>query len=564
MKHLISKTTTAVPVLALALAVGGCGSSSDDEMMPPEPTAQERCEGANGRYNADGSCTSAEELAAEAAAARAEMQRSEIGTAIDDAETAVAGLTDDASDTAISAAQMAVADAKTAVAGAGDIDADEKAAFNTAIGVVEGTLSSKMTSIMAAREAADEAMKAAMAKTGKELHAALGPNQGGATALTNIAAPTLTSAGLGIDAAAGAGALDDATDPALVTLTAGDSAGSLGGWMGMDYAHTDSGTKVMNAARVYTNQGAAKTVTFAAAGHTVATATTTDDFKGYLTLDEADTATLGRIMGDTFTHSGIQTHTYDSATEVAFTTRGTFDGAPGEYRCTGTCSSTNDGKGSPSALGGVWHFKPDAGAMVSQSDDHYLYYGWWVSKDEDGMPTAASAFAGRFGTDPGDSTDGLDTGGDLTALTGSATYTGNAAGKFAMSNVLDGTGNGGHFTADAMLEATFGTGTTAGVTGTIDNFRLNDGSEDPGWSVSLARGGLNTTGGITAPAADPTVWSINGNKAPASGTWSGTMYDETVGDDDDGSNLPTTVTGTFYSEFSTVGRMVGAFGADKE
>lgn len=36
--------------------------------MMPEPTAQERCEAGGGRYNADGSCTSAEDLAAEAEA----------------------------------------------------------------------------------------------------------------------------------------------------------------------------------------------------------------------------------------------------------------------------------------------------------------------------------------------------------------------------------------------------------------------------------------------------------------------------------------------------------------
>jgi len=42
------------------------------------------------------------------------------------------------------------------------------------------------------------------------------------------------------------------------------------------------------------------------------------------------------------------------------------------------------------------------------------------------------------------------------------------------------------------------------------------------------------------------------------------MYDEMPGlpPDGDGSNIPTTVTGTFYSEFSSIGRMVGAFGAD--
>ena len=107
------------------------------------------------------------------------------------------------------------------------------------------------------------------------------------------------------------------------------------------------------------------------------------------------------------------------------------------------------------------------------------------------------------------------------------------------------------------------------MTGTIDNFRLNDGTEDPGWSVALNDGGLGSAGSITAPTGDDalgTVWSIDGNKAPASGTWSGTMYDEMPGDPPvgDGSTVPTTVTGTFYSEFSTIGRMVGAFGADKQ
>ena len=140
-----------------------------------------------------------------------------------------------------------------------------------------------------------------------------------------------------------------------------------------------------------------------------------------------------------------------------------------------------------------------------------------------------------------------------------------------MSNVLDGTGNGGHFTAAAMLTAKFGANAApnnGGVSGTINNFRLNDGSEDPGWSVELKLAGwdsgTDTFGGTGNEAM--TVWSINGNKSPESGTWSRQAYDEMPGDapDGDGSNIPTTVTGTFYSEFGTVGRMVGAFGADKQ
>ena len=55
----------------------------------------------------------------------------------------------------------------------------------------------------------------------------------------------------------------------------------------------------------------------------------------------------------------------------------------------------------------------------------------------------------------------------------------------------------------------------------------------------------------------------------ASGSWDATMYDEKhrsaagwVGDD--GSNVPTSVTGTFQSHFGSTHTMVGAFGATRE
>ena len=262
--------------------------------------------------------------------------------------------------------------------------------------------------------------------------------------------------------------------------------------------------------------------------------------------------------------------------------QGTYDGAPGTYYCQTGCSSTNDGSGSPSNLGGTWTFTPDKGAMVSQPDANYLYYGWWVRKDGDGEPTVASAFAGITGDvdNVGDTEADTDFG---TALSGSATYAGHAVGKFAVdysrNKAANGTSHGGHFTADAELTAKFGGDgvTGAGMTGTIDNFRLNDGTEDPGWSVALHRAGWSSSAATFATpetdAADTTAdetmgttWSIDGTSANRSGTWSGTMYDELPGNppNGDGNNIPTTVTGTFYSEYSDVGRMVGAFGADKQ
>ena len=522
-----------------ALALAGCGGGSDS--TPPGTTEPEPDP--------------------------AIAERAAINTAITAARTAVAGLTDDASDAAIGSAESAVMAAKSAISGAANVPAAEKAAFTTAVTTIEGQLSAKKTSIMAARDKAASDMKAANAKLGKALYAALGPPAGGEnpSALTNILAPALAAAGLTIDAQAGAGAIPDGTNPDAVTLKAGASAGSLGGWAGTNYALTTGtgATKLTNEARVYSNKGMGKSVAFADGLPEGVTVQTSGESKGYIT-----TVTPANVTGTAFTHSGTQTHT-KAARQDAFYTRGNYLGAPGEYRCAGECSSTNDGSGSPSALGGTWWFKPDAGAMITQSDANYLYYGWWVSKDKDGGPTAASAFAGLVGDVDGTADPDTKSGADLT---GSATYSGNAAGKFAMSNPLDGTGSGGHFTADAELKAKFGSNDTVGngMTGTIDNFRLNDGSEDPGWSVSLVRGTWGDGGAITAPAGDNankgTVWSINGNKAAASGTWSGTMYDETPGNPPagDGSDLPTTVTGTFYSEFSTIGRMVGGFGANKQ
>ena len=521
---------------------------------------------------------------------RMSAQRMAISNAVTMARTAVAGVDDDSTDSEVAAADSAIDALEAAIDGADDLpegDATVASAQGT-LDTLKGTLRAAKASRTAALEDAAEADAEAMAELGKDLHAALAGNAtADTTALDNATFAFTATGDLMVTAAAGAGSFANDVTPPVATLEAGDSAGALGGWMGTNYAHTDTGTKVTNEAVVYTNRGASTSVTFATAGITVHTGDSAgDDLKGYVTLAETDADTLARIMGADFTHSGTQTHTYDSETQAAFTTRGTYAGAPGLYRCTGTCSSTNDGEGSPSALGGVWHFKPDAGvnAMTLQPDAHYLYYGWWVSKDKDGAPTAASAFTGRVGT-PGDDTatdtDGLNAGWDGTytttagseTLTGSATYAGHAAGKFAIDNPLDGTGDGGHFTADAMLSAMF-SGDNIGITGTIDNFMAN-GAAVP-WSVALHQASLGDDGAFATPATDDaattdvdetmgTTWSIDGNSASRSGTWSGAMYDEAVtGDDDDGSNIPTTVTGMFYSEFSTIGRMVGAFGADKQ
>ena len=87
------------------------------------------------------------------------------------------------------------------------------------------------------------------------------------------------------------------------------------------------------------------------------------------------------------------------------------------------------------------------------------------------------------------------------------------------------------------------------------------------WSVALHRADWEHRPRFAAVASDGTTWSIDGTAAPKSGEWKGQMYDEMPGNapaGGDGSNVPTTVTGTFYSQFASVGSMVGAFGANKQ
>ena len=409
-----------------------------------------------------------------------------------------------------------------------------------------------------AANATEEAAKKATA-TGKALYAALvGPDATAGNPLANITNPRLSSAGLVLNVAAGAGTLASTVTAADVTLKAGQSAGSLGGWSGTDYAES-SGTgdnKVTDEARVYANRAAPTPKPF--------TEVYGDD-NDYV----AATRILSGVESDAVSLIKIPSITGTAGTRAltgAQDLEGTYDGASGRYKCASTCGVVLGGTGIAS-LTGSWTFTHVSGATVSQTETEYLYYGWWVHKGSDGDPDAVSAFTGS--NLPG-AQNGW-TGPLPTGLRGSATYNGKAAGKYAWRNLEADSAHGGHFTADAALTAKFGAPTATndlGLTGTVSNFRLNDGTTDPGWSVALNRTGFGNDGATndtdTSVTAN-TVWSVNGNKSPASGRWEATMYDEKPGGAapaGDGSNVPTTATGTFHSEFGGSGRMVGAFGVE--
>ena len=404
------------------------------------------------------------------------------------------------------------------------------------VGDSVAALQAEVTRLEGLIDAAEKAKEAedmkAMTATAKKLKTAIGD-----TPLARLqAVPTITKAGLMVQAVG---------DVNAVTLKTGEAGGSMGDWMGMSYARMDTVTKMADEAMVYTNRGMATDQKAAAALGNVA---------GYApatrTVEFSDTDPDSDIAGDSFPTALTKTFDLKGAPSISFS--GSYKGVPGTYHCVAgdaMCKARNEGSDGIALTDGGWTFVHAEGATASKPDEKYLQFGWWVRKGSDGEPMMASAFFG--GTVANPQVDYADLGG------GSATYTGMAIGKYAMTETKTDSAEGGHFTADVTLTAKFGDDDDAGIKGMIENFMAGDESKD--WSVELKRAGWDD-GGAFGSSTAMTAWSINGNAAADSGSWSGRMYDEA----EDDSDVPTTAIGSFQSHYGESGRMVGAFGANKQ
>ena len=133
-------------LLAIGLAACGGGASK------PEPTAQENCEAADGRWNDDGTCTSAAQLAVE-------RQQMAISEAIAAAKTAVDGLSATSTDAEVDAAKTLVDAARTALSGADLLSANQVFVLGSSLTAVEGTLAKAKMDIAAHRKQVDDDMK---------------------------------------------------------------------------------------------------------------------------------------------------------------------------------------------------------------------------------------------------------------------------------------------------------------------------------------------------------------------------------------------------------------------
>ena len=479
---------------------------------------------------------------------RMATQRKAITDAVTTATAAVTAVTDTATDAQVKAANDALTALQAAIDGAEDIPAGD-----TKVAEARGTLTG-LRSVLTGKEesrtaAMDEAQKAADATDmadAMKLHLGL---EHGLGDTDNVRTGASDNAGV-ISVTIGTAAAVPLAEDKKTTVA------DLHGWKGEKHTAEPTGDVGTYEAYVYSNVG---------------DPTEGDPFNEEYTLDgttgeTADITTLtgyvtGRVASSDFDQSA-GTKTYDlPANTVRVMVPGMYHGVPGTYYCTPTdattkCSSTIAESGFTLA-GGTWTFKPTTATtkVTSVDDTVYASYGWWLHKSEDGKTYTASAFATARGTVTAAA--GIDT------LRGTATYTGGAAGKYALYSATGGTNDAGHFTAKATLEADFNADM---ISGTIDEFMGADGMPRSSWSVELMKQGIGATGtilgddgtGTAGTDEKMTKWTIDGTAADAAGQWSGTLYDN--GDD----GVPKVGTGTFDAEYSTSGRMTGAFGVNVE
>ncbi len=594
-----------------ALTLAGCGGGGGTAVAPdpepptmPEPTAQEMCEGDGGRYNADGSCTSAEDLAAEMTEAEALMAAQEAAMA------------------AYMAAMAAVAGAKDPVAATNaQMHAD---AAMTASNAAAAAMTSEaaMEQQMAAEAARDMAMEAAGERgLGITTRANAASNQAAIDSATLVGVPApapISNAGrvgraMGAAAAADAvgadGDVDDNTattaqdtthQGAVVTSSARDigsgprftvsgtptggavtplsrgetplSVTTRGGWGGAELL---SGSGAATASREYAlvftdiNPAAQSYFTTAAASTNYRTDTQLADAAAGANQSVNRAVVGGEISGD----GGSFVGTYNQ------NPTDNNPPVPGRFFC-GTnvaCSISVDASGVLRGITG-YVFQPAQAGTTMRGDSDYLTWGVWVS-----IPNAVQATSATGLTNPATVAafaSGRDPFQVPADLTGTATYNGVASGLYSAGGMIE------YFDADASLSVDFG-GRTANdsnprddtandtlllgaVTGSISNIKA--GGMDVEGSISLGRAPLIAGDGTPTAGSPANIFtgSTEGNLGGRAlrGSWTGRFY---------GPNraqgvairteFPTTAAGTFGaatpSRTGPAMSILGAFGTWK-
>ncbi len=275
----------------------------------------------------------------------------------------------------------------------------------------------------------------------------------------------------------------------------------------------------------------------------LAPSATSDGYYGVTAAGSDDASAL--IRSDAFSTSNIEkTHKEP--------VQGTYRGVAGTFRCVGTtpCTSSSNGQPSPSiTLEGTWQFKPNNPADKVSAADDPATWGWWLDKDDSGNVEKVNLYYYTTGVSVVDGT--------IAALTGTATYEGDALGKYAIPGDSP---EHGHFEAKAKLNADFGDRVAQGkITGYLDSFKVGNDGAARAWKVHLNLTTANADNiDATSDVTGKTVWDMNGDAdggtpdLPSDGKWQAGLYGTSA--------EPDHILGAFNAEHGTA-RMAGSFGA---
>ena len=511
---------------------------------------------------------------------RRTTQRTAITRALTAAREAVAEVDNDATDAQVAAAENAISALNTAIGNAEeDLPEAELEDFKEDLGTLRGQLNTKKGSRSAAQTARDEQTQKAMEAAkdeAKKMFGAIFPFAA-AGAVGNAAYSndnTELQVTNRIDA-------NNSPNPTAISLTEDKNAMLTGnyGWDAKKYTDKDADGNIIAEAVVYADLEKLYGLKFGSTEDN-------SEFKYQLPVAEDDPATTDedetklRLQAD---NSPVD-FSADTAAEVRITQNiatsgtttveqntpnpkrrysGSYDGVAGTFICpTGptACKAEPTETLQVFKLNNAWRF--EVGSNKNQRisvppDEDYASYGWWIYKHP-GQDWTASAFHDYRGDSPSVS------GFTFTGVTGTATYTGGATGWYALSSNTGGTNDSGNFTAKVNITANFGSATDpATIDGIINTFKGADG-QSRDWTVQLQEiTGVDNVSFPSSPSpTGNTVWTINNGVGDCTNKcqWSGSFHEPSVDTPDE---APSILTGNFYTEFGTEGKMVGSFGTKK-
>ena len=574
----------AVFALVLAGCGGGGGTAAAPDPEPPtmpEPTAQEMCEADGGRYNADGSCTSAADLAEEMALSGAQeaamaaymMAMGYAGSAVDPVAMANAQAQ---ADMAKGASDAAAAATTSAMAMEYQMKAEMYRDMAMEAAGMRGLEITKLANKIINQDAIDNAELEG--KTGHDVPAPISNAKrvGAAMAAAAGNLPDTATAGnphQGSDTTtatnnvASAMATHSGTAP-KITTTVGGNALSAGEMPVQLVTRRDfMGTEVVRRDSTATPP----TSTYAVV-YTDINPPTPDYFNDETTDAErirtATEITTDSIDATTKTYPAIEADEIptDGTTFAASLNEDTKDNTPpvkGRFFCAtaGACSISVNEDGMVTSITG-YAFQPAKSTAPTdlKQDTDYLTWGVWATvPDANGSEdTIPAATVGAFGYGARAFT-------VYANLKGKATYAGVAHGLYSAGGMVE------YFDADVMLEANFG-GAVAGanallgaVKGSVSNFKAGGMSVDG--SLSLLKADItddDTDGNVAGQFNGTTEGVLGGNIL--SGMWAGEFFGpaKAVTAKERETEFPSTAAGSFGgSTADNKVSILGAFGSWK-